>query len=70
MVFNGENVVLHGFPYTEEYTVGGEKNDMLVTKFENLSEYKVFTAYEYLEDRFDYKVRVLTSFFFLLQRGS
>ena len=30
---------------------------------------KVFTAYEYLENRFDYKVRALTSFFFLLQRG-
>ena len=30
---------------------------------------KVFTAYEYLEGRFDYKVRALTSFFFLLQRG-
>lgn len=46
VVFNEENVVLHGFPYTEEYTVGGENNDMLVTKFENLSEYKVFTAHE------------------------
>ena len=30
---------------------------------------KVFTAYEYLEKRFDLKVRTLTSFFFLLQRG-
>ena len=30
---------------------------------------KVFTAYQYLEDRFDFKVRALTSFFFLLQRG-
>ena len=30
---------------------------------------KVFTAYEYLESRFDVKVRALTSFFFLLQRG-
>ena len=30
---------------------------------------KVFTAYEYLEERFDLKVRTLTSFFFLLQRG-
>ena len=30
---------------------------------------KVFTAYQYLEERFDYKVRALTSFFFLLQRG-
>ncbi len=30
---------------------------------------KVFTAYEFLESRFDAKTRVLTSFFFLLQRG-
>src|SRR6201996_6518819 len=30
---------------------------------------KVFTAYEFLEQRFDWKTRVLTSFLFLLQRG-
>jgi Na+/proline symporter len=30
---------------------------------------KVFTAYEYLEQRFDYKTRSLTAFLFLLQRG-
>src|SRR5690625_1638997 len=30
---------------------------------------KVFTAYEYLEQRFDMKTRVLTSFLFLLQRS-
>lgn len=30
---------------------------------------KVFTAYEFLEKRFDVKTRVLTSFLFLLQRG-
>ena len=30
---------------------------------------KVFTAYEYLEQRFDVKTRSLTSFLFLLQRG-
>ncbi|WP_431215234.1 sodium:solute symporter family transporter [Puia sp. P3] len=30
---------------------------------------KVFTAYEYLEKRFDGKTRTLTSFLFLLQRG-
>ena len=30
---------------------------------------KVYTAYEYLEQRFDCKTRVLTSFLFLLQRG-
>ena len=30
---------------------------------------KVYTAYEYLEKRFDSKVRSLTSFFFLISRG-
>lgn len=30
---------------------------------------KVYTAYEYLEKRFDLKTRTLTSFLFLLQRG-
>jgi len=30
---------------------------------------KVYTAYEFLEQRFDQKTRVLTSFFFLLSRG-
>lgn len=30
---------------------------------------RVFTAYEYLEKRFDVKTRTLTSFFFLLSRG-
>ena len=30
---------------------------------------KVYTAYEYLEERFDLKTRTLTSFLFLLQRG-
>jgi SSS family solute:Na+ symporter len=30
---------------------------------------KVYTAYEYLENRFDNKTRTLTSFLFLLQRG-
>lgn len=33
------------------------------------SRLKVYTAYEYLESRFDGKTRVLTSFLFLLQRG-
>ncbi len=31
--------------------------------------WKVYTAYEYLENRFDNKTRTLTSFLFLLQRG-
>ena len=30
---------------------------------------KIYTAYEYLENRFDLKTRTLTSFLFLLQRG-
>src|ERR671912_725004 len=30
---------------------------------------KVYTAYEFLENRFDNKTRTLTSFLFLLQRG-
>lgn len=30
---------------------------------------KIYTAYEYLESRFDLKTRTLTSFLFLLQRG-
>jgi SSS family transporter len=33
------------------------------------SKLKVYTAYEYLETRFDGKTRILTSFLFLLQRG-
>lgn len=31
--------------------------------------WNVYTAYEYLEDRFDVKTRALTAFLFLLQRG-
>ncbi len=33
------------------------------------SKLKVFTAYQYLEDRFDVKTRAFTSFLFLLSRG-
>lgn len=33
------------------------------------SRLKVYTAYEYLETRFDLKTRAITSFLFLLQRG-
>lgn len=33
------------------------------------SKLKVYTAYEYLEGRFDYKTRVLASILFLIQRG-
>ncbi|CAG4995277.1 hypothetical protein DYBT9275_01597 [Dyadobacter sp. CECT 9275] len=37
-----------------------------VPKFHSL---KIFTAYEFLESRFDLRTRALTSFLFLLQRG-
>src|SRR6187402_1062665 len=37
-----------------------------IPAFRNLN---VYTAYEYLEKRFDYKTRSLTAFLFLLQRG-
>ena len=37
-----------------------------IPKFKNLN---VYTAYEYLEKRFDIRTRVLTAFLFLLQRG-
>lgn len=37
-----------------------------IPKFRNLN---VYTAYEYLEQRFDIKTRSLTAFLFLLQRG-
>ncbi|MEY4595412.1 MAG: sodium-solute symporter [Bacteroidota bacterium] len=37
-----------------------------IPRFRNLN---VFTAYEYLENRFDAKTRTLTAFLFLLQRG-
>src|SRR5690606_23766910 len=37
-----------------------------VPKFNKL---KIFTAYEFLEGRFDLRTRTLTSFLFLLQRG-
>jgi sodium-dependent multivitamin transporter 6 len=30
---------------------------------------KILTAYEFIENRFDYKLRALTSFLFLIQRG-
>ncbi len=42
---------------------------LCVTVVPFFSRAKVFTAYEYLERRFDVKVRTLTSFFFLISRG-
>ncbi|CAN5348576.1 hypothetical protein BH10ACI1_BH10ACI1_02500 [soil metagenome] len=42
---------------------------LCVTVVPFFSRAKVFTAYEYLEKRFDVKVRTLTSFFFLISRG-
>src|SRR4028118_989273 len=42
---------------------------LCVTFVPLFSRLKVFTAYEFLEKRFDPKTRTLTSFLFLLQRG-
>jgi Na+/proline symporter len=42
---------------------------LCVTVVPFFSRARVFTAYEYLEKRFDVKVRTLTSFFFLISRG-
>lgn len=42
---------------------------LCVTVVPFFSRANVFTAYEYLEKRFDVKVRTLTSFFFLISRG-
>ena len=40
-----------------------------ITFVPSFNKLKVFTAYEFLENRFDNKTRALTSFLFLLQRG-
>src|SRR3954463_13615702 len=40
-----------------------------ITFVPRFAKLKVFTAYEFLEHRFDPKTRTLTSFLFLLQRG-
>jgi Na+/proline symporter len=40
-----------------------------ITFVPSFNKLKVFTAYEFLEKRFDNKTRALTSFLFLLQRG-
>ncbi len=42
---------------------------LCVTVVPFFSRANVFTAYEYLEKRFDVRVRALTSFFFLISRG-
>jgi SSS family transporter len=42
---------------------------LCVTVVPFFSRAKVYTAYEYLEKRFDVRVRALTSFFFLISRG-
>ena len=42
---------------------------LCITFVPRFSKLRVFTAYEFLEKRFDLKTRVLTSFLFLLQRG-
>src|SRR5687767_3781910 len=40
-----------------------------ITFVPSFNKLKVFTAYEFLEKRFDHKTRILTSSLFLLQRG-
>ncbi len=42
---------------------------LCITFVPRFSKLRVFTAYEFLETRFDLKTRVFTSFLFLLQRG-
>lgn len=42
---------------------------LCITFVPRFSKLRVFTAYEFLEKRFDLKTRILTSFLFLLQRG-
>jgi Na+/proline symporter len=42
---------------------------LCITFVPKFSQLKVFTAYEFLEGRFDLRTRALTSFLFLLQRG-
>lgn len=42
---------------------------LCITFVPRFSKLRVFTAYEFLEKRFDLKTRVFTSFLFLLQRG-
>jgi SSS family transporter len=42
---------------------------LCITFVPRFSKLKVFTAYEYLESRFDVQTRILTSFLFLLQRA-
>src|SRR6185312_16133256 len=42
---------------------------LCVTFVPIFSRLKVYTAYEFLEQRFDLKTRALTSFLFLIQRG-
>lgn len=42
---------------------------LCITFVPRFSKLRVFTAYEFLEKRFDLKTRMLTSFLFLIQRG-
>ncbi len=42
---------------------------LCITFVPRFSKLRVFTAYEFLENRFDLKTRMFTSFLFLLQRG-
>ena len=42
---------------------------LCITFVPNFHRLKIYTAYQFLEERFDVKTRTLTSFLFLLQRG-
>jgi solute:Na+ symporter, SSS family len=42
---------------------------LCITFVPNFHKLKIYTAYQFLEERFDVKTRTLTSFLFLLQRG-
>jgi solute:Na+ symporter, SSS family len=42
---------------------------LCITFVPNFHRLKIYTAYQFLEERFDIKTRTLTSFLFLLQRG-
>src|SRR5687767_3059416 len=42
---------------------------LCITFVANFHKLKIYTAYQFLEERFDVKTRTLTSFLFLLQRG-
>ena len=50
VVFNNEDIVLYGFPYTEEYVVGDKNNDMLIEQFNNLNNFEYITYIKHYLD--------------------